>query len=898
MLDSFINNSLYNSTFQKTSEDLEIEDYSLFLKSLKSEYTIDNYYLQVNKINATQGWIIHLSVIISQVTALVKQITPLLIAEDASFKIVMDKNTANDMLTGYLGANKIGKIICIYPENDQQAVNLAKILIKHTENFRGPSVPTDKLLKNIVYTRYENFYNTTGNRQANNKYILNEKKELIPDLELIPFEMPPFVQWPFSEITDPTIAPDKKVLNKIYRTIGVLKSDVRGNVYKGIYIKKFLVVSHCVIKQGKKNMSSDKAGRDIHDRLAWQKELYYSLKDEIPLPEILDLFIENGDSYLAMKYIKGDSFYDRIKELNPNSKAWPLLQPSDQLLIVSYLIKIVSIVKKLHDKGYVHRDIAPGNFMINTKDEIFLIDIELTYAVESKKPAPPFEYGTAGFMSPEQQRVAVPTPKEDIYGIGGLLVEVLTGLSPVKFDTSDPLTLPRKLYFFLHDMDIANLISLCLNENPELRPSIHEIQNKLEIYRDKIVNQPNSEKINEPSNAQGYLHEINETITLALKGLSNFPTVIFDNIWCSKLETVDNVGMAQLKQYSAYPGLRYGIGGVIYLLSRAKKMGFEVDSSIKILNHSWLYVKNKFLNNLSEIRQGLYLGSVGLGLSLAEGVNQGLLDDNEEIYDSISKCILRSNDTFDLANGITGQGIAILRCSNLLNRPVLYDTLEKIIKRLTDEQQSDGSWIFEGFKKNFNKPISFNYGIVGIIWFLLEYVSLFPNADIKSKVRKSVEWLIKRANNLKSFLDHKKFTKYVLLGAEVGDERKGIILVLIKAHETFKDERYRIIAEKALNIYPKQITNINFSQENGLTAMGELYLEAWRVFNNPEWMNRAIWIAEAFTHTLNRTKTGSGYWKMEEYEDPTADLMIGNSGIIHFLLRCLDPTKIGYRLLK
>jgi len=83
-----------------------------------------------------------------------------------------------------------------------------------------------------------------------------------------------------------------------------------------------------------------------------------------------------------------------------------------------------------------------------------------------------------------------------------------------------------------------------------------------------------------------------------------------------------------------------------------------------------------------------------------------------------------------------------------------------------------------------------------------------------------------------------------------------------------------------------------------MAALGELYLEAGRVFKSEEWYTRANLIANVFIHTFLKNQEGSGYWNMEERNAPTADFMVGNSGIIHFLARCIYPDKIGYRLLE
>jgi hypothetical protein len=120
---------------------------------------------------------------------------------------------------------------------------------------------------------------------------------------------------------------------------------------------------------------------------------------------------------------------------------------------------------------------------------------------------------------------------------------------------------------------------------------------------------------------------------------------------------------------------------------------------------------------------------------------------------------------------------------------------------------------------------------------------------------------------------------------------------LIKAYEIFGDTSCKQEAEILLNGYTKCISSNNLSQANGLAGLGEIYLEAYKVFRNEEWLIRAEQIANVFIHSCIYTSPGSCYWATEESPIPVADFMIGDSGILHFLIRCRQPEQLNYRLL-
>jgi hypothetical protein len=81
-----------------------------------------------------------------------------------------------------------------------------------------------------------------------------------------------------------------------------------------------------------------------------------------------------------------------------------------------------------------------------------------------------------------------------------------------------------------------------------------------------------------------------------------------------------------------------------------------------------------------------------------------------------------------------------------------------------------------------------------------------------------------------------------------------------------------------------------------LAGLGEIYLEAFRVFRDESWRDRAAWIASYFTHTGRKSRSGAIYWIVERINTPTADLMTGNAGIIHFLIRFHSNNKIPFLL--
>ena len=899
MQNSNNNISLLISDRQLTERQNTQENYATILEQFGAPYHKVDYYWQVGVSRKTQGWILHLSVIAPQIAEILQVLVPVFLAQKIVFKLPFDKSIARDILIGNVGYEQLGKVITIYPENESVALSLAKQLIALTSTFRGPAIPTDRHLGGIVYTRYGsiNPIMQQGENGVMEKYIHGPNGELIKDNYPIPFQLPNGIAWPFGELTVPEIPKTNKNLRNIYKPITILKPDARGNVVKSLYLKGFMRVGTCIIKEGKKNMLADDQGRDIQHRLRWQKELHEKLGNTIRLPRILDYFEENDVCYLAMEFIKGQSLQECLISVHRNQNSWFQLTKREQLTILDWIIKIVGAIKKLHEKGFVHRDIAPGNFMIDEKGQLVLIDIELAYDLKNGNQEMPLELGTPGFMSPEQEAVSIPTVKEDIYGLGALMINCFTCLSATRFNTADAEVLFQNLYFFIQNRAITELIVDCLQLHPQSRPDIQNIQSVLEEYKSNLLSGTNN---HQELYAAAHLPVdlLQATVSDALQGLGKKPMPVHENLWMSKtIQLNGHPGNIQ-KDYSPYCGIHTGMTGVLYLLARAKELGYELDDNRPLYKQCWKYIYSEYLNKLDVLGPGLYHGTAGIALALAEGLKADLLEDSELIRTNILKCLQKPTEQLTIAEGCAGQGIVLLQCEYWLPREEFKTLLDNCVTQILSQQKKDGSWnstLSNG--KPHSMSVSWSQGSTGIIYFLLAYHFRYKDPKVLEAANNSLRYLLKRTQNLQSFFNQAQYQ--LLLGnqPEVGDERTSVILCFIQAYHFLQDPVYRKVAENALYRYPEFVVNTNFSQEGGMAALGELYCEAWRVFNNEDWKKRVLRMAAIFLHTSYREKDESCYWTMEETGKPTADLLSGNSGIIHFLLRCTAPEKLGHILL-
>jgi class III lanthionine synthetase len=239
-------------------------DYAKDLIDYDLEFINSGDYLEVGEIQKIPGWVLFISVIRTQLNELIASVLPVFSKVKISFKMVANEMVARKLLNGSQGVAEIGKIIIVYPENNSRAVLLARKLIAATLKFRGPAIPGCIHLGGCLYTSYETPH-------VHNKV---EKNEPI-------FHIPKGISWPFPDITKSHREKQNKFLAGGYLPVMIMKSDVKGKVFKCISFKKIFSPNWSLVKQGKSNMCSDDFDRDIQDRLKWQERINKELAGNI-----------------------------------------------------------------------------------------------------------------------------------------------------------------------------------------------------------------------------------------------------------------------------------------------------------------------------------------------------------------------------------------------------------------------------------------------------------------------------------------------------------------------------------------------------------------------------------------------------------------------------------------
>src|SRR5436305_2496843 len=136
--------------------------------------------------------------------------------------------------------------------------------------------------------------------------------------------------------------------------------------------------------------------------------------------------------YIAMEYLSGRSLKQLIRQE----------APLDPVRAIDVTIQILRAARFAHRRGVIHRDLKPHNVIIDDSGHAKVTDFGIARAGPSDRTETRSIMGTAQYLSPEQAQGHAVSPGSDLYSIGVVLYELLTGRVP--FDAESAVTIAIK----------------------------------------------------------------------------------------------------------------------------------------------------------------------------------------------------------------------------------------------------------------------------------------------------------------------------------------------------------------------------------------------------------------------------------------------------------------------
>lgn len=183
---------------------------------------------------------------------------------------------------------------------------------------------------------------------------------------------------------------------------------------------------------------------------------------------IYDAGEEKGKYYVVTEHIHG------ARTLAAYTKPDNLLRIDD---VVEIIYKCAKALYYAHNRGVVHRDIKPNNIMLTTDNDVRIIDFGIALVADSDVSRIEGIAGSPSYMSPEQVQSAEITAQSDIYSLGAVMYELLTGFRPFRANNLSKLlhqivfATPPPLHSLRDEIseDLEQVVATALQKEPEKR---------------------------------------------------------------------------------------------------------------------------------------------------------------------------------------------------------------------------------------------------------------------------------------------------------------------------------------------------------------------------------------------------------------------------------------------
>lgn len=273
----------------------------------------------------------------------------------------------------------------------------------------------------------------------------------------------------------------------------VIKSIGEGGM-ANVYLAKDTILDRNVAI---KVLRGDLSGDEKFVRRFQREALSASSLSHPNIVEIYDVGEDNGDYFIVMEYVKGLTLKQLLKKRGK-------LTTSE---VIDIMLQITSAMGVAHDSLIIHRDLKPQNILIEDDGGIKITDFGIAMALNATQLTQTNSaMGSVHYFSPEQASGKGASLKSDVYSLGIMMYELLTGSLPFKGDTAVEIALKHlkepvpSIRDVLPDLpqSVENIIISSTAKNPKNR-----YNNANEMHND-LLTVLNKERLNEPKRKLKY----------------------------------------------------------------------------------------------------------------------------------------------------------------------------------------------------------------------------------------------------------------------------------------------------------------------------------------------------------------------------------------------------------
>lgn len=767
--------------------------------------------------NAVQGWKLHVSATPLSAPVVLARCADVLVSHGTAFKFAASIDQVARLTSRLAGRAAGGKFITAYPDTDEARLrDLADALDLATSGLPGPGILSDRRYRqgSLVHYRYGVFAGVPvmGNDGASEAMLIAPDGRLVRDERKAWFCPPPWAPPdPFTEPAAQESAPappspsQPVLLAGRYVVTEAIRHSFAGGVFRADDQRTGRPV---IVKQARPHTAVNLTGRDACDRRRHEADMLRLLAPTGTVASLVELFEEQGDLFLVLEQVDGDTLRDWVQE------------DPDLALAGQIASGLADLMERFHRLGLVLRDFNPNNVMVTGDATLCLLDLELLTPAGVPVPR---EF-TPGYGAPELRASSPADQAADRYSLGATLFYLASGSDPF-LPADDPPgvrlhqdRLRDWLAMLAADNPLARrlapLILELMDEDPARRPDLPAVVQALAMPPDSTGGRAGARRPAALSGAR---------LTRAIDDGIGYLIGTMNPGSKSRLWPVSD-SAENTDPYAVH----HGAAGILATLIRAQQSQPD-QRLIDCISTAAAWIRQR-IRGQPRILPGLHFGHAGTAWALLEA---GLLLHDEQLVAAAEELAARLPLTWpnpDICHGTAGAGLAQLRFFEITGNAVYLDRAGQAAGSVASAaRHSDGMLIWpvpEAFPSGLAGAchLGFAHGVAGIGAFLLA-------AGQATGHRRYLDLAVDAAATLAATAEMDGEAAY--WPAEPGRQRRthwcsgssGVGTFLVRAWEQTGDQRLSTLAIQAAAAVYKARWRAGPSQCHGLAGDAEFLLD-------------------------------------------------------------------------
>jgi tRNA A-37 threonylcarbamoyl transferase component Bud32 len=840
-----------------------------------------------------QGWKLHMSANMASAPEVLRRALPVLLAEDANFKLAASPEILAALNFGQSGMSQIGKFITVYPNSDKQAVRLAEALHRATTGLAGPVVPTDRPLKlgSLVHYRYGAFTERHVQLPIGEivPTIQAPNGERVPDRRPLYYNPPSWAVDPFQvaglaeEIPEPS-----PLVGGRYLALTTLERSARSVVYMAV---DTVTPRRCILKRERRAILTGPDDKDAGARLRHEAAVLKLLMPDSRFPALFDLIEHESGVVLVMEDVEGRSLAHYVKDVLAEGG----LPAGKQ--IIAWGRALAGALATLHGHGLIYRDLKSTNIMVAPDEQLRLIDFDIVQPLGADKL--PWGGGTRGYMSPQHMERAAASVADDVYSLGAVLYFAATGAEPASAPHSlNLLERPITLLNPAIDPALALVIERCLDPDPTRR-----FATMIQVDEALAKIGPTAEWVVPPIGAERrQLAEIEVRAHFA-----DLAQRLGARLCDAAKPAADGSGPVWTSMHNLAYGvqardLNFGGAGALLALTEAVQAFGDLDQHTVVERAAPRLRDTRPL--AGEPLPGLYVGEAGIGAAL---LRAGQILENRDLIDAalqrgrlVAALPHRSPDLF---NGTAGRlRFHLLLWDATFDREQLQYALaagEILIAAAEDAPYAPGGiqWrIPDGYEDlSGATQLGYAHGLAGIADALLDLYETTGDKQWWEPARRAVATLEQTATR-RAYLPNELSLDWPTrhggdyFGPFWCHGAAGIGQFLLHAARLDVAPGAMELALGAARSVARGSRRAGPTQCHGLAGNIEFLLDVFQGTGDSAYLREAYSLAEILKAYASE-QAGGLEWPSESPVIFTPDYMVGYAGVLPCLLRLADPER-------